>query len=60
MKLTRSNMKLIARTLHSVAMTYCHYIAMRMEFRAKTLARAAESSKLLAKPCPNKPSEGCC
>lgn len=53
-------MKLIARTLHSVAMTYCHYIAMRMEFRAKTLARAAESSKLLAKPCPNKPSEGCC
>lgn len=55
-------MKLIVKTLQNLAMTYCHYIAMRMHFRAVVLARSVEDNKALLStyPCLEKPSgQGC-
>ena len=55
-------MNLITKTLHNIAMTYCHYIAMRMHFRAVVLARSVTDNKTLlsANPCVEQPLEQDC
>lgn len=53
-------MKLIANTLRSIAMAYCHYMVMRMQFRARLLARSVESRQGLKAPCEHCSAGSCC
>ena len=38
-------MKIVTNTVHELGMTYCHYISMRLHFRAEVLVDSGTKSR---------------
>jgi hypothetical protein len=47
-------MNLLSKSFCSLAMTYCHYVALRMHFRAVVLASVKDNKFLTVMPCAEK------
>jgi len=50
-------MNFFAKTFHYLAMTYCHYVGLRVHFRAVILASVKEKKLLTVISCPEQPLE---
>ncbi|MEX2130268.1 MAG: hypothetical protein WD772_02180 [Pseudohongiellaceae bacterium] len=53
-------MKLVASTLRNAATAYCHYVELRMQFRAKLLSRPAKPAPVPPAADEPKSAESCC